>query len=293
MCEKIGSLTCRTIRIENIRLGAYVRDRENGAPTRKRQLRDLLHTHSYYELFAVVGSPVNLFFSEHEEPLSAGEILVVPPDFPHTRHILSETEGSCFAIGISVERLEGEYELDLWKKYRRMFDPRLPVRFRGCRDIIEQLRSASDMLDKDNYTEPMLRIATLINALCARPVSTVSLPAILDSGKMKRMDLQRIIALENIISLGYTGELSAEDVAGALHISRRHLDRIVKERYGKPLSALITERRLVLAEELLRTTKLSARRIAEETGFGDGDTLTRNFKRLRGCTPSDIRRVSK
>jgi AraC-like DNA-binding protein len=82
---------------------------------------------------------------------------------------------------------------------------------------------------------------------------------------------------------------SAADVAHALHVSARTLQRRL-ETEGTTFSALVDTTREALARELLGDPARSLVEIAERVGFSDLATFSRAFKRWTGKPPGLFRR---
>lgn len=86
-------------------------------------------------------------------------------------------------------------------------------------------------------------------------------------------------------------EVSGEQLAQRVHLSRFHLDRVVASVAGEPPAGL--RRRLLLerAAYHLATTDDTILDVAVEAGYGSHEAFTRAFARGFGRTPSDWRRT--
>jgi transcriptional regulator GlxA family with amidase domain len=83
--------------------------------------------------------------------------------------------------------------------------------------------------------------------------------------------------------------LSLADIAAHAMMSRRSLARHFRAQTGTtPLRWLLAQR-IQRARELLETTSLPLRRVAQATGFGSLETLRHHFTRQVGTTPSAYR----
>lgn len=81
-------------------------------------------------------------------------------------------------------------------------------------------------------------------------------------------------------------DLTGEQIARRLHLSRFHLDRIVSTSAGEAPSAL--RRRILLERSAFRlaTSRRSVLDVAVEAGYGSHEAFTRAFRRAYGATPS-------
>lgn len=82
----------------------------------------------------------------------------------------------------------------------------------------------------------------------------------------------------------FADDLSADDLAGAVGLSRFQLYRQFRERYGVPPSAYLRQVRLREARRRLAAGTAIAE-VAFATGFADQSHLTRWFRRTYGITP--------
>lgn len=73
-------------------------------------------------------------------------------------------------------------------------------------------------------------------------------------------------------------------------MSHAHLLRLFKETYGVTLIQYITQKRVELACELLRTTDLSVSSVAYSCGFSDENHFMKTFKKLIGQSALRYRR---
>ena len=103
----------------------------------------------------------------------------------------------------------------------------------------------------------------------------------------------RFLIIEETINNGYTERVDPDEVAARLYITRRHLDRIVRERYEKTLCDLILENRVKLARQLLLESDLSLELIAQKCGFPSVLSFKHGFAKIMGASPSEYRKNRK
>ncbi len=83
--------------------------------------------------------------------------------------------------------------------------------------------------------------------------------------------------------------LKLTDAASHLHISGRHLSRVFVSELGVSYSEFVQNERIQRAVTLLKTTGLSIKDIAEETGFKTVHYFTRVFTSAVGSSPGRFR----
>lgn len=95
----------------------------------------------------------------------------------------------------------------------------------------------------------------------------------------------------------YFGEcyktLTFDALAANLNVSRRHLNRIIKDYYGMTFKEKLLEIRLQNSLHLLLNTDLSIEKVSENTGFASVGNFYRSFKETHGVTPGEYRSCPK
>ncbi|MDN5795150.1 MAG: helix-turn-helix transcriptional regulator [Intrasporangium sp.] len=83
--------------------------------------------------------------------------------------------------------------------------------------------------------------------------------------------------------------LTGAEIAGRLHLSRFHLDRVISAAAGEAPTAL--RRRVMLERSAFRlaTSRRSILDVGVEAGYGSHEAFTRAFRRAYGTTPRDWR----
>ncbi len=93
------------------------------------------------------------------------------------------------------------------------------------------------------------------------------------------------------IKENYNKELTLDEVAQSVFISPYYLSHLFKDELGKTFVEYLTEVRINEAKKLLKNTKKSITRIAEEVGYYDSSYFSKVFKKQEGMTPQQYRRL--
>ena len=102
-------------------------------------------------------------------------------------------------------------------------------------------------------------------------------------------DIYRMAWLEDLIANCYYEPLTTSSLANMLHISTRHLSRIIKEQYGMTFHEILTKKRLDTAAALLTTTDDSVNTILKKVGYSNSSSFYKDFAAKFGVTPSEYR----
>jgi AraC-like DNA-binding protein/PAS domain-containing protein len=83
--------------------------------------------------------------------------------------------------------------------------------------------------------------------------------------------------------------MSLEALAEMAGLSIHHFARAFKQTVGMPPHCYVLQRRIELAQKMLRNTALPLSEIALSAGFSDQSHLARHFRRVTGVSPSVVR----
>lgn len=83
-----------------------------------------------------------------------------------------------------------------------------------------------------------------------------------------------------------------QDLASAVNLSPRHLQRIFSDRLGRPIGSVIMRARLDQARRLLATTDLAIKQIAISCGFKSNSLFCKTFREHERMTPLAYRRAT-
>ena len=98
------------------------------------------------------------------------------------------------------------------------------------------------------------------------------------------------LALKMIETEATTRRPRLKPIAAAVGLSSWHLSRLVKSEIGRNLRDYVREVRVGRAIVLLGIPSKSVKEVAAELGYDDPGTFARDFRRLRGQSPTEWRR---
>ena len=94
----------------------------------------------------------------------------------------------------------------------------------------------------------------------------------------------RRLVIEEFFHLRHMDPVTEEDLAGALHISKRQLSRVLQQLYGSSFRKLLIDTRLSRAVQLLTTTELNAEEIASRVGYSSVSGFYDAFRKRYGIS---------
>lgn len=87
----------------------------------------------------------------------------------------------------------------------------------------------------------------------------------------------------------YSKELSLEEAARRLGVSKYYFTRVFRSRMGQTFSEYLTYLRIRSAEELLKNRDVSVADVCAACGYDSVSSFNRNFRKLKGCSPTEFR----
>lgn len=85
---------------------------------------------------------------------------------------------------------------------------------------------------------------------------------------------------------------TVDEICDDMQISRSYFHRLYMSAFGVTFRQDVIESRLIKAAELLKNTTMSVAAISEICGYDSESYFMRQFKKHKGCTPSEYRRRS-
>jgi len=242
------------------------------------------HCHDFYEVYISVSGgknfiinskiydmmPHDLFFNNNYEVHKTTTV----PGVPYERYVLEfkpefvlpfcteetnllhyfRNRSEDFSHKISLTDEQYEHLLMLFNRYENLQDT-----------------YGKDVLKKVYFIEML----TYISGICFE-------------GKTNSADPEYktvITPLLDYISRNLDGDLSLENLASRVNLSKYHMCKLFKKFTGTTINKFIVKRRIANAKELL-SQKLSATEVCSEVGFNDYCHFIRTFRKTVGVSPA-------
>lgn len=134
-----------------------------------------------------------------------------------------------------------------------------------------------------------LKIVSLINTVyidfTREYTAAISVEKVFSSRYLKLLE-----HLEHLINENFKKEKLPKFYAERLHITTKHLNRVVRETVNKTTSELISERIILEAKRLIVNSDESFTLISDSLEFSDHSYFSKLFKSRTGITPMDFRK---
>jgi AraC-like DNA-binding protein len=249
------------------------------------------HMHPNYEIHYIKKGSGKVILNNKEYLLEKGSFYVTGPGILHKQFADSEEAmveyGMKFDMNISEE--PANYPLEEYKEVIRLLSDR-NIFVTEDRNNIEQLFEV--MFDeirnkKVGYYSRLCNLVFNIIIASARNYdnNTTSYKIPIRNISNVRMNL-----VTSYISEHIEKNITREEIASALDLSVRQLERIVRGNTGKPTHDYILNKKIDIVKELLIRSDMTLAQISNITGFSSEFHLSKIFKKLIGESPREYKK---
>ncbi|MBI9106730.1 MAG: helix-turn-helix domain-containing protein [Spirochaetales bacterium] len=252
------------------------------------------HTHDFSELVIVYGGKGIHFTDDEEYSVSSGDVFVIQGSRAHGYRQLEDL----MLINIIYDDinlpfpkedlldLKGYHALFTWEprlRHEHNFQSRLRL---SHRDLAEALKQAELMeketeLKLDGYRFICLALFMQLCGFLSRHYDTSKVP------QMK--DLSRISGVLSFLEQNTDRFVSISEITEFSAMSESTVLRLFNKTTGFSPIEYHSRLRIQKVCHLLSTTSKTITEIAFDTGYGDSNYLSRQFKKIMGMAPRDYR----
>ena len=210
--------------------------------------------------------------SGKEIPITAGDMIIIPPYTWHSYYPNREYGWQEYWIGMRGPHLDARYK-------NGFFGNRFVYKAGIREEIVLLFNQAINLAfsEQSTYQQTLAGIGNLILGLAIYYDSNLHFsynPAI------EQINQARIIMREN-----YLSGISPEEVAKQIHMGYSWFRKLFKEYTNVSPSLFILELKLQKAKSLLLNTTLSVKEISYQIGYDNATYFTALFKKHTGLTP--------
>lgn len=231
------------------------------------------HLHKEVELIYVKRGYADCYADRQCFSIAEGDMFIAFPNQIH--YYLNSIPGEYFVYVVSTDAIWGMKNLLYNNKpvQNALYD----LKGTPIHALFEQIYAQSG-----EHKETMQ--AGLLNQLLYYIIQEISLkPQI-------KTDNSTIHAVLNFCAQNFTGNITLEDVAQALHLNKYHISHLLNKKLGIGFSAYISTLRVDKACRQLADGDKTIADISEESGFGSIRSFNRAFAQIMHMTPLEYRR---
>ena len=248
------------------------------------------HSHTNYELHIISRGKGTLVTDEGKFEINGGTIYMTGPGVYHSQYSGADDPMDECALRFNLEpRPQQSSDRELTALIKKLVDEPFFFRRGGgdCRELIgEMMREAGTRLPGFREKTSGYFVSLLINlGRYAAGVGDEPMPEN-RTIKVGKIDLR---AMLDTYFFGLVDFATPERIIDDLHITRRHLSRLMRQYYGMSYVDKINELRCEHAKELLRDNVVPISGVWSEVGYTSQQYFSRVFKKHVGMTSSEYR----
>lgn len=235
-------------------------------------LSPIPHFHRHIELVYVIDGESYANADRKNYKLNKGDMFFA---FPNQIHYYNTVlSGKYLLIIFSPDILYGLNDI--------LFD-NIPntnvISTENCPDL---LNLSIEISKKGLEYEDTLKVG-ILNQLIATILPHLTLKTRIKTGNTT---LQEVL---NFCSSNFSNDITLEDIAYALHISKFHISHLLNNKLGINFNSYINNLRINRACDMLEDTEIKISDISEDVGFGSIRSFNRAFKDTMNITPMEYR----
>lgn len=251
------------------------------------------HLHPEYELTHIISGKGRRFVGDHVEDFSAGEVVMLGPNLPHTWHAKAEQGASCNSVVIQfTHECFGASFFDLPELHQvRTLLARSHAGLQFTGPMRRRVAQTMQAMLTQNNSERMLSLLEILQIL-ARCRTAVKLTTHVQAIPLRERDQKRIDKVLRHLNEHYTQPMDQAAIARQLHLSASAFSRFFGRMTGRTFVDFLTDLRINHAMRLLVETDEPVTAICHDSGFGNLSNFNRRFRQKCDCSPREFRNRS-
>ena len=253
---------------------------------------DKLHQHEEIQISLIEHGEGTLIVGDTINSFSAGDIIVIGSNIPHVFRSDNAAGSKIPSFMISLFFKRGSFGANFFDLPEfNEIDPFFLSSENGFRVQSKKKRLRKQMLELKDQTK-LNRFKSFIGILIhLSNAKKKKLSSFINKKKYTENEGKRISDVFEYVMKNYNNNISLEEVANIVHMSRNAFCRYFKNRTNKTFFQFLIEIRIENACKLLSKNKeVSIKEISYKCGFNNISNFNRKFKEIKGVTPSDYRK---
>jgi len=280
-----------TVRVLRVRWNQHARQADRTRP----------HRHPFHQVLYYSRGRGTQHLGELRRPIVPGSICFIAAGVAHSFLGTGPRPATCLALDFELEEVTDRHHhhdddaVVLGNALRAGEREVFPLSARFQRQVAACMKRINRETEarQTGYATAVQGMLLELLALFLR--ATRRSPAFARSHPPPRWRNEGVVRKAVALAAEVPEELEAKPptLAGAARevgVSPNHLNRLLRQQTGLTFRQLLIQRRIDLAQTMLRTGDATCTEIALTCGFGDSNYFARLFKRRTGYSPTEFRR---
>jgi len=193
------------------------------------------HKHLYAEIHVISNGSAKLYADGERYNIQSGDVFVIPSGKIHKFTECDEFSDQAFQVDMGIT------EFDIIK---------FPLNI---------LRLFSDEIRKSINTDKFVKVSAYLTLICSYFADEIR--------EEKKEEMNYGFLIYEFFANNYYNNVSISDLAEVLHLSEKQTERLVVKYSGKTFKQELIDRRMEMAEHIMKTQQLSQSEIASLVGY--------------------------
>jgi AraC-like DNA-binding protein len=253
------------------------------------------HFHPHYQLFVVLEGVGTRFIGDNIQHFEAGDMVFLSPDLPHlwrSDEAYFQHDSALCTHGIVLYFTEDFLGKEFFEKSEMIKLKKLLLNSSRGLDIKGDLRvkvlEIMKQLAHLQEFEGILKVLEMLNVL-ANSSEFEFISSVGYINPYKYSETERMRKVHDYTLANYRTSMNLDEVASLAGMATTAFCRYFKARTNKTFSDFVSELRIGFACKLLMDNNLSITQVCYESGFNTLSNFNKQFKDLKGKTPSEYR----
>lgn len=248
---------------------------------------ETLHSHSGIEFHFVLEGANEVSFSEESYTVRAGEMILIPKGKIHRLANPGGEEYLRYALSVSLglsDSDEGQFLGDALSVPRPVvmkISPAVRDMLRRCQEESENAVAGCASMIELTLLQLLFSIA---RELTGFPKEVKNRPEKITASKQLA---DRIVGY---IERNVCESITVNDISEFMHMSSKHIQRIIQREYKCTVKEMVIRLRLQLAKNYLKNTQMNISEISEMLGFSSEQSFCRFYRSADGQSPTQYRK---
>ncbi len=256
------------------------------------------HAHMNYEFHYIYEGTGKVELGNNVFDISAGEYYICPPFIDHSQKADAAHPMKEYCIECILD-IETDEDMEKASPFLSRITSRLLYCKHSdrCRTIKKEFLLLHELFGENGKMdegEELFAKSLFLNIILNMLIFSKSDTEINDSVQSRtNINYQRASSIKNYLEANYKNDISIKDCSHIFYLSERQIDRIMTKAYHVTFHEMLTNIRVNIAVNLMKTTDYSVDFVATEAGFSGYRQMLRSFKRFGIEQPTSIRKEYK
>jgi len=250
----------------------------------------LWHSNDCYELYFQEKGIGKAMVGDYYNDLKPDEIYLLAPKLPHSFYSPAYLHKPFNFSVLFIEPTVFDYLNIVFPEFEKVIKKLKIMAVRGL--VIKDKRGNIPDLLKKCLSKPQLeRVPVLLEIIISINKNTHYKLLANNNYKLTGNSVSeaKIDKICNYLEQNYLSEISNDNLAKKMYMSRSTLQRFFKKSTGMTITHYVNDLRIGHSAHMLTNTEKSITQIIFESGFNTVSNFNRIFRKIKNCTPSEFR----